>query len=310
MGPRMRRMAVQDLNDLYYYVQAVDHGGFAPAGRALGMPKSKLSRRVALLEERLGVRLIQRSTRHFTITDIGRTYYEHCKAMLVEAEAAQEAIDVVRAEPRGLVRMSCPVALLQAHVDAMVADFLAAHPRVTVHLEATNRRVDLPAEAIDVAIRVRPPPLQDSELVMRVLAERSQCLVASPALVAQQGAPHGPADLAQWPSLALGRPQQEYTWTLFGPGGAQASVHHRPRYVTGDMNALRCAALRGVGVVQLPLMMVREQLGAGTLVRLVPDWAPRREIIHAVFPSRRGLLPSVRLLIDYLAGRFAALDED
>ncbi|MDD5034352.1 MAG: LysR family transcriptional regulator [Methylococcaceae bacterium] len=301
---------MQDLNDLYYYVQVVDHGGFAPAGRALGMPKSKLSRRIALLEERLGVRLIQRSTRRFAATEIGRTYYEHCKAMLVEAEAAQEAIEVTRAEPHGIVRVTCPIALLHAHVGMMLAEFMVNHPHVTVHLEATNRRVDPVGEAIDIAIRVRPPPLQDSDLVMRMLAERSQCLVASPALVGLYGVPQTPADLADWPSLGLGSPQQEHIWNLFGPGGAQAAVHHSPRYVTGDMIALRNAALAGVGIVQLPVMMVRDQLAIGSLISIVPDWAPRREIIHAVFPSRRGLLPAVRALIDFLAGSFSALEED
>lgn len=151
---------MQDLNDLYYYVQVADHGGFAQAGRALGMPKSRLSRRIALLEERLGVRLIHRSTRQFDITEIGRSYYEHCKAMLVEAEAAQEAIELTRAGPRGTVRIACPVALLQAHVGAMLAEFMAMHAHVTLHLAATNRRVDPVGEAIDVAIRVRRPPLQ------------------------------------------------------------------------------------------------------------------------------------------------------
>ncbi|RJG07379.1 LysR family transcriptional regulator [Noviherbaspirillum cavernae] len=301
---------MQDLNDLYYYAQVVDHGGFAPAGRALGMPKSTLSRRIALLEERLGVRLIQRSTRHFSVTEIGQTYYEHCKAMLMEAEAAQEAIEVTQAEPRGIVRMTCPIALLHANVGAMLADFMAAHPRVTVHLEATNRRVDPVSEAIDVALRVRPPPLQDSELVMRVLADRGQCLLASPALLARHPAPHAPADLADWPSLALGTPQQSHLWSLFGPDGAHAAIHHTPRFVTGDMIALIHAALAGVGVVQLPTMFIRPQLAQGSLVPLLPEWAPRREIVHAVFPSRRGLLPSVRSLIEYLAQRFAALDED
>jgi len=118
---------MQDLNDLYYYVQVVDHGGFAPAGRALGMPKSKLSRRIALLEERLGTRLLQRSTRRFAVTETGQTYYGHCKAMLVEAEAADEAIALTHAEPRGVVRMSCPVALLDLHVADMVA---ASWPRI------------------------------------------------------------------------------------------------------------------------------------------------------------------------------------
>src|SRR6478609_9126967 len=128
---------MQDLNDLYYFVQVVDHAGFAPAGRALGMPKSKLSRRIALLEERLGVRLIQRSTRRFAVTEIGQNYYAHCKAMLVEAQSAQEAIDQTRAEPCGIVRLTCPVALLDVRVGEMIAAFMAAYPRVEVHLEAT-----------------------------------------------------------------------------------------------------------------------------------------------------------------------------
>lgn len=301
---------MQDLNDLYYYAQVVEHGGFAPAGRALGMPKSKLSRRVALLEERLGVRLLQRTTRRFSVTEVGQTYYEHCKAMLVEAECAQDAIDITRAEPRGIVRISCPVTLLQANVSVMLADFMVSHPRITLHLEASNRRVDLVAEAIDIAIRVRPPPLADSDLVLRVLAERGQCLVGSRSLCAERTLPRAPADLNDWPSLALGTPQQTHVWNLLGPDGAQASVHHTPRFLTGDMIALRDAAQAGVGIVQLPSMMVREQLADGSLLRLLPDWAPRNDIIHAVFPSRRGLLPSVRSLVDYLAQRFAALGDE
>lgn len=300
----------QDLNDLYYYVQVVDHGGFAPAGRALGMPKSRLSRRIALLEERLGVRLVQRSTRRFSVTDIGRTYYEHCRAMLVEAEAAQEAVEMSRAEPRGVVRMTCPVALLHARVSDMLATFMADNPHVALHLEATNRRVDPVGEGIDLAVRVRPPPLQDSDLVMRVLSDRGQSLVASPTFLACHGTPASPADLADCPSLALGPPQDEHTWTLFGPGGAQAVLHHRPRLVSSDMPTLCRAALAGVGIVQLPTMMVCDELAAGTLQRLLPDWPPRREIIHVVYPSRRGQLPAVRALIDHLAERFAALDED
>lgn len=302
---------MQDLNDLYFYVQAVEHGGFSPAGRALGMPKSRLSRRIAMLEERLGVRLIQRSTRRFSMTEIGRTYYEHCKAMLMEAEAAQEAVELTRAEPRGTVRMTCPVALLHAHVGGMLADFMAMHPKVVVQLEATNRRVDPVGDAVDVAIRVRPPPLEDSDLVIRVLAERTQCLVASAALIAgHKGEVRAPADLANLPSLALGTPQADYTWTLFGPDAAQVVLRHRPRFVTGDMIALRSAALAGVGLCQLPVMMVREQLSDGSLVRLLPDWSPRSELLHAVFPSRRGVLPAVRALIEHLAERFSKMGEE
>lgn len=301
---------MQDLNNLYYYVQIVDHKGLAPAGRVLGLPKSTLSRRLSTLEDQLGVRLIHRSTRQFTVTEIGQSYYEHCKAMLIEAEAAQAIIEMAQAEPCGTVRISCPITLLHAHVGSMLADFMVLYPRVTVQLDATNRRVDLVGEAIDIALRVRPLPIQDSDLVIRVLSDRSQCLVASPGLVERCGAPTAPADLADWPSLGLGQPQQSHTWTLFGPEAAQATLHHTPRLITTDMIALRTAAMAGVGIVQLPTLMVCDQLAQGVLVRPIPGWAPRRETIHAVFSSRRGMIPSVRALIDYLAQRYEAMDED
>lgn len=300
---------MHDLNDLYYFVQVVEHGGFAPASRALGVPKSKLSRHIAQLEARLGVRLIQRSTRQFSVTEIGQTYLAHCKAMLVEAEAAEEAIARTHAEPCGVVRMSCPVALLETRVADMVADFMVAHPRVEVHLEETNRRVDVVAEGLDIAIRVRPPPLEDSGLVMRVLADRRQCLLASPRLL-EGLLPTVPADLAALPSMALGLPQNEYAWELVGPDGARAVIRHHPRLVTRSMPALRIAAVAGVGVVQLPSMMAADDLAQGRLIHVLPGWEPRREIIHAVFASRRGLLPAVRALVDFLAEGFAALDDD
>jgi DNA-binding transcriptional LysR family regulator len=301
---------MQDLNDLYYFAKVVEHGGFAPAGRALGEPKSKLSRRIALLEERLGVRLIQRSTRHFSVTDVGQTYYAHVQAMLVEAEAAAESIEVTRSQPRGLVRLSCPTMLLDFRVAAMLAEFMRDCPAVQVQLEATNRQVDVIAEGFDLAVRVRPPPLEDSDLVLKVLAERAQCLVAAPELLAQFGTPEAPADLNRLPSVALGQPQMEHQWTLIGPDGATLQLTHQPRLVTRGMMALREAALAGVGVAQLPQMIVQQALNEGRLHMLVPAWAPPREIVHLVFPSRRGLLPSVRALIDHLAKSFDALVDE
>lgn len=298
-----------DLNDLYFFTQVVEHQGFAPAGRALGVPKSKLSRRIALLEERLAVRLIQRSSRRFSVTDIGEDYYRHCKAMLVEAEAAQEAIDLRRSAPQGVVRLTCPVALLHARVGEMLADFMAENPRVMVHLEGTNRRVDIVAEGIDVAIRVRPPPLEDSDLVMKVLAERGWRLVGSPLLLERIGIPTAPADLNRLPTLDMRPRQGEHIWELEGPNSTRAEIRHQPRLVTDDMISLRTATIRGVGITQLPSMVVCDEIKAGLLVELLPGWAPKRGIIHAVFPSRRGLLPSVRGLIDFLAERFGHIDD-
>ncbi|MGS1015602.1 LysR substrate-binding domain-containing protein [Allosphingosinicella humi] len=291
---------MQDLNDLYYFVQVVDHAGFAPAARALGLQKSKLSRRVAQLEERLGVRLIQRSTRRFSVTEIGQEYYRRCLAMLVEADAAQRVIEQVRSEPQGVIRMSCPTALVNFQFGALVARFMTENPRVEVHLESTNRRVDVIGESFDLAIRVRFPPLEPSELVMKKLDESTQNIVASPALLDGRKAPELPADLNGLPSLDLGPANREHAWCLEYPDGLAALVPHTPRLVTDDMAALREAALAGVGVVQLPTMMVWDDIQAGRLVDLVPEWRPKSGLVHAVFPSRRGLLPSVRALVDFL----------
>lgn len=290
---------MQDLNDLYYFVQVVDHGGFAPAGRALGVPKSKLSRRISALEERLGVRLLNRSSRHFSVTEIGREFHQRCSAMLVEAEAAEQAVAQTRAEPRGVIRVSCPVALLSFQFGALIARFMAENPAVEVYLESTNRRVDVIAEGFDVAIRVRFPPLEASELMMRKLDESTQCLVASPALVSTPLA--SPADLHALPSLDLGPPHRAHAWQLATSDGRTAEVAHRPRLVTDDMAVLRQAAIDGIGIVQLPTMMIWPDVEAERLIHVLPDWRPRAGIIHAVFPSRRGLLPSVRAFLDFLA---------
>ncbi|MCM8732004.1 LysR substrate-binding domain-containing protein [Hephaestia sp. GCM10023244] len=290
---------MHDLNDLYYFVAVVDHGGFAAAGRALGIQKSKLSRRLQNLEDRLGVRLLNRSSRRFSVTEIGRAFYDRCRAMLVEAEAAEQIIAQVSAEPRGVVRISCPVALINFQFGALIARFMSANPAVEVHLEGTNRSVDVIAEGVDIAIRVRFPPLAPTDLVMRRLDESTQTLVASPGLVGTALA--SPADLSALPSLDLGPAHRDHAWCLENRDGEEALIPHRPRLVSDDMAALREAALAGVGLVQLPTLMIRDDIRTGRLMQILPAWRPRSAIVHAVFPSRRGLLPSVRALLDYLA---------
>jgi len=292
---------MQDLNDLYYFTQVVEHAGFAPAARALGMQKSKLSRRIGLLEDRLGVRLIQRSSRSFSVTEIGQEYYRQCLAMLVEAEAAQAVIDSARSEPEGVVRMSCPPSLLGYHFGELVARFMVDHPRVQIHLRALDRRVDVIAEGFDLAIRAGAPPQEQSDLMLRKLGETPQCLVASPALLKTHPAPHVPTDLDSMPSLEFGAPQDTHTWSLTHRDGLSSVVRHHPRLVSDDLASLRAAALQGVGIVQMPVLMIEEDIKAGRLIDVLADWRPRNGIVYAVFPSRRGLLPSIRVLLDFLA---------
>lgn len=295
---------MQDLNDLYYFAQVVEHGGYAAAGRALGIPKSKLSRRIMALEERLGVRLLQRSTRKLGVTEVGQDYYRHCVAMLVEAEAAQETIDRSRSQPQGLIRLSCPPALVCFATGPIIARFMAANPRVTVELESTSRRVDVIGEGIDVAIRVRFPPFEDSDLAMRILGQSPQRIVASPKLVADVTPPINPADLASLPSLGLGPLNREHVWQLSGPNAASVRIPHEPRLVTDDMSQLLYAAIEGVGVVQLPDIVADSAIRHGALVNLLPEWTPAAGTVQAIFPTRRGLLPSVRSFIDFLADEF------
>jgi DNA-binding transcriptional LysR family regulator len=297
---------MQDLNDLYYFARVVEHGGFAPAGRALGLPKSTLSRRVASLEERLESRLLQRSTRHFGMTEVGEVYYRHCVAMIAEAEAAQEAIDNTSAEPRGMIRVTCPISLMFSSVAPIISRYLAAHPQVRVQLSATNRRVDVIEEGVDVALRVRFPPLENEGLVMKRLAESRQLLVGSPALLDQIGRPGTPAELSRLPGLDLLRSPPKHAWEFRDAAGNLVSVAFEPRYAADDMYALRQAAEAGTGIVQLADYVVVDQIASGALEIILPDWTLPSGIVHAVFPSRRGLSPAIRSLIDFLALEFRA----
>ncbi|MDH1659141.1 LysR substrate-binding domain-containing protein [Pseudomonas mosselii] len=293
-----------DLNDLYLYAKVVEHGGFAPAGRILGLPKSRLSRRVAKLEERLGVRLIQRSTRQFQVTEVGLEYYRHCLGMLEQAVAAEDAVERNRAEPRGIVRLASSTALLDSRLAPMLASFMAQCPVVELLVKSYNRRVDVIGEGFDLVLSVQHQPLESSELVMRRLAPSRQCLVAAPGLLAEHGRPLSPEGLQVLPSLNWGANVQDASWMLVGPAGAEAAVRHRPRVVSDDLTVLREAALAGVGAVLLSEEAVRDDLAAGRLVHVLDDWAPREGEVVALFPSRRGLMPAVRKLIDYLADAF------
>lgn len=295
---------MNDLNDLFYFAQVVEHAGFAPAARALGLPKSRLSRRIAALEDRLGVRLIQRSTRRFSVTAIGREYHRHCLAMLSAADGAQEVIDRLASEPGGSLTLSCPPGLLQWGVAAMLARFMVKCPQVRIAVYATTRHVDVIGEGIDLALRVRFPPLEDSDLIARTLGHDEQHLVASPALLAGMSPIAIPADLSALPSLDYGPSNRNHAWRLEGPGASVASVPLKPPLVTDDMNLLRDAALSGVGAALLPSMIVADDIAAGRLRVVLPEWHASAGVIQVVFPSRRGLIPAVRRLIDFLAAAF------
>lgn len=289
-----------DLNDLAYFAEVVRHGGFAAAGRALREPKSKLSRRVAGLEDRLGQRLIERSSRRFRVTDTGRAFYERCRAMLAEAEQAEALVLQAQAEPHGRIRFSCPTGMIAPVSDLMVS-FLARYPKVRLQLIATNRAVDLIEERIDLALRVRVDLTTDAELTVRSLGRSLRILVASPQLAGQVGSVE---QLASLPTLSTNDATDVADWNLETVDGQAHTVRVEPRLSCTDMDQLLRAAAAGLGVALLPDRVCRPLLENGTLARVLPDWHAQVGIVHVVFTTRRGLPPAVRALIDHLARHF------
>ena len=290
---------VRDFNDLQFFAAVVLNRGFSAAARVLGVPKSRVSRRVALLEDRLGVRLLDRTTRGLGLTQVGQQVFEHARAAVIEAEAAEEAALRMQAEPRGLVRLSCPLGL-QDVIAGPLPGFLAAHPQLRVQCIATNRRVDLVHEGVDIAIRVRERLDTDADLQVKRIGVSRRILVASPNLLAKGGAPVSPADLANFPILHQ-EEQSGGTWRLTSEDGDIGSVVVEPRLATGSFDVLIAAACQGAGIALLPARSCQEALFSGALVRVLPQWSGTDGILHLVFASRRGMLPGVRAVIDFAA---------
>jgi DNA-binding transcriptional LysR family regulator len=292
---------MQDLNDLLFFAEVVDRGGFAAAGRALNLPKSKLSRRVAELESRLGVRLLQRTTRKLSLTQAGEIYHRYCVAMREQAEAADEAVAHVQTEPRGTVRITCPVTLAHTTLGPLLPRFLAAHPQVRIDMQVANRVVDVVQEGIDIALRVRSNLDDSGSLVARNLGETTGVLVASPQLLQRFGAPPDVESLRNLPTVAMSAADGRASWHLLGPRGAEFELQHHPVYTADDLFTLKYAVLQGTGMSVLPDYLCSEELRRGELVPVLPGWGPRVGMVLAVFASRRGMVPAVRRLIDFLA---------
>jgi DNA-binding transcriptional LysR family regulator len=294
------RPDVQDLNDLRFFAAVVSSGGFSKAARELGLPKSRLSRRVAQLEADLGVRLLERSSRTLRVTEIGQEVYAQATMMTVAAQAASEAALRVRAEPQGLVRLSCPVNLLD-QIAGRLSAFLISHPRLRLQILSTNRRVDLVEERIDIAVRVRERLDTDADLQMRRIGISRRIVVASPEFVGIHGEPLTPEELASLPLVDANEGASHSNWRLSAGDGRQCSIEFDPRLAAGDFKTLLAAAVGGVGAALLPKIECRAHLESGRLVRLLPEWGAADGVIHLVFTSRRSMLPSVRAVIDFAA---------
>jgi DNA-binding transcriptional LysR family regulator len=278
--------AVLDLNDFFYFVQVVDRGSFTAAGRALQVPKSTLSHRIQQLETSLGVRLINRTSRRFAMTDAGEEFYRHAVAMLGEAELAEMAMRHRLHEATGTVRCTAAVATMQFAMRDMLADFLVRYPKVNVVAHATDRNVDIVGENYDVAVRAHSDPLPDSTLVQRTLTPAPWFLFAGSAYLDANKLPQTPKDLQNHPSLFMMRTGVAPVWQLRHStrGRRQAAIRLTPRLLSDDMIALKQAAIAGLGIVALPGYVCRDEVRAGALRRVLPAWLAGDSTITALIP--------------------------
>jgi len=292
---------MQDLNDIAYFASVVENKGFSAAARSLGLPKSTLSRHVTQLEERLGMRLLERSTRHFRLTDAGNSYYQKARAVLDELDAAEKELDQMRSGPCGIVRLAAPLASAQYLLPQFLPAFLKRYPMIKLQVIVTDRPVDLFEDKIDIAIRVRAE-LGNEMLTMRKLANSRRVLVASPGFVAEHAiAGDDPKTLAGLAFLSSNENAVRQSYTLVGPSGRRETVSFEPRLWTTDFNLVRGAAIDGLGIAFLPSEMVQAALADGRLVRILPGWQSEQTTIHLVFAGQKSLTPAGRLLVDYLA---------
>ncbi|MFT3988402.1 LysR family transcriptional regulator [Aestuariivirga sp.] len=298
---------MQDLNDYAFFAAVVNHGGFAAAARALNVPKSRISKHIAHLEERLGVRLIERTTRKFRVTELGEAFHARCEIVLAGAEEAEAVAAQARAEPQGLLRVACPINMVSPVMEQVLPPFMLAHPKVRVQLLVSNRRVDVIDERIDVALRVRTSLTSDPGLIVRQLGNSRLVLVASPGFATSHAGALTFEGIGRLPTLWIDGGDETAHWRLTNAEGENHDIRHRPVLASGDFNLLMRAAVRGLGVALLPEEQCAAAIEAGALVRLLPDWAATNGIVHLVFASKRGLLPAARALIDHLAREIPAV---
>ncbi len=289
-----------NLNEMVVFAKVVQAGSFRAAGRELEMPRSTVSRRVSDLEERLGARLLQRTTRKLRLTDVGAAYYRRCARIVTEVEEADLEVMESQATPRGVLRVSAPLSF--GVLGPTVTEFLRRYPEVRVEIAFTDRMVDLVEEGVDVAIRVGR--LADSTLVSRNLGKGATMVVASPEYLEGRGVPESPADLKDHDCLVFGGGPSRKRWELHA-GRVKEEVRVTPRIVANDFGVIHEAALGGLGIAMMPTQICVEHIKAARLQHLLKDWRPPEVPLQAVYPSTRHPSPKVHAFLDLLRERLS-----
>jgi DNA-binding transcriptional LysR family regulator len=293
---------MEDLNDIYFFASVVQYRGFSAAARTIGVEKTRLSRRIAALEKRLGVRLLQRTTRALALTEAGQRFFERCIATVEGAQAAYDSVAELRREPAGIVRLCSPVLLTQRCLAHALPGYMTEHPKVALFVEPTDRTVNVIEERFDIAIRAIPVVEDVAGLVAKTLGNSQRVMVASPDFLDRYGRPKNPADLPKFDTVASTDDIFDggARWNLTNPDNRTQHIELKPRLITNDLRVRLQAATRGIGIALLPEQVISGPLKEGLVEQVLPEWSGAKNILHLVYPTPRGMLPSVRSLIDYL----------
>ena len=294
---------MKDLNDLYYFVLVVKHGGFSAAARATGIEKTLLSRHIAHLEMRMGARLLHRTTRQVSLTEAGQHFFTLSQPVVEGAHTAYESVEHLRREPSGLVRLSCPQVMAQSYLAPLLPGYMETYPKVRLELNSIDREVDIFEERFDVALRARSNIQETAGLVAKDIGWARQILVASPRYLDRIGRPNKVRTLANLETLS--RPGDIFDgmgrWMLHASDDQEIVISHKPRFVSDDLRMQLEAAVNGLGIALLPEPIASASINSKALEIVLPAWSGATHIVHLLYPKPKGMLPSVRSLINYLS---------
>ena len=291
-----------DLNEILVFTRVVETKSFTGAADLLGLPKSTVSRKLAQLEERLGVRLLQRTTRKLALTDAGQAYYERCAKIVADAAAAEKLVTDMQATPRGMLRVTAPVDLSTGFLGPMLAAFCSEHPEISIELDAADRVVDLIEDGFDVGIRFGP--LQESTFAARRLCRVHMQLWASPAYLARRGTPKSPDELDEHDRVLFTPVTRMQSWELVGPEGELYELARPARFASNNLAAVRSVMIEGGGIAIMPNFFAAEPSAAGLIEQVLPGWECRFNEVFAVYPGRQNLPPKLQLFLEHLSRSF------
>lgn len=280
------------------FVSAVESGSFTGAAHAHGITPAMVSKHVTSLERRLGATLLARTTRKQKLTEVGRSYYANCKQILEKVAAAEAGAESLTSEPRGHLRVNAPVSFGSLRLAAIVCDYLQAYPEVTIEFSLIDRYIDIVDEGFDVAVRIGE--LEDSSLVARKIAIFEVAVCAAPSYIAKFGRPTSPQELAQHTCLGFTGWQRRGGWKLVSKSFETTAV---PRFQSDNSQALRIAAISGLGVIMMPRDLIDPDLRARRLVELLKEYTPPPRPIYAVYPKERQFAPKLTSFVDFISGK-------